>query len=398
GGPSPAAAQSNTVDYQVAATSITAGTWTNAPALTFTSPVFSTTAAALDGNATANRTAISSTISTTVAPGQEVWIRMVDINDASNDHGLSMDDLTVTAIYAADYYSLAGSNNLDNIATWGTNTNGTGSNPSNFTTAGQVFHVANGNTGTFSGSSWTVSGGGAKIALDAATDLAIGSSTTVTAIIDVAAGRTLTISNATLPTLGSLDATSTIVYNGLNFTSTSLLPNTTSNAVSYGNLVLNNTSVAMPTSAVDLTIRGNMTLSGTSPFAGGDSTSSTNGYNLVTSGTANQTISGNGNIFYVRNIDINNTAGSKTGTVTLASNTPILAGNSFRMNITGAANRFSDGGNTIKVFNNASMGGDALGYNLTGTLYMAATTASGNTNIRGYVSGAAVSTVAAVPV
>ncbi|PQJ08783.1 hypothetical protein CJD36_022560, partial [Flavipsychrobacter stenotrophus] len=42
GGPSPAAAQSNTVDYQVAATSITAGTWTNAPALTFTSPVFST--------------------------------------------------------------------------------------------------------------------------------------------------------------------------------------------------------------------------------------------------------------------------------------------------------------------------------------------------------------------
>ncbi len=396
GGPSPAAAQSNTMDYQIGATSISAGTWTNVPGLTFTSPVFSTTAATLDGNATANRTAISSAISTTVTPGQEVWIRMVDINDPSSDHALAMDDLTVTAIYSADYYSAA-TGNLDNVNTWGTNADGSGAHPANFITAGQVFHVANGNTGTFSGSTWTVSGSGSKIALDAGTDLAIGSSTTVTATIDVAAGRTLTLSNASLPTLGSLNATSTIVYNGLTFTSTTLLPNTTSNAVTYGNLVLNNTSVAMPASAVDLTFTGNLTLSGTSPFAGGDSTSSTNGYNLVASGTANQTISGNGNLFYVRNIDINNAAGSKTGTVALASNTPVLASNFLRVNVTGSANRFSDGGNTIKVFNNASMGGDAAGYNLTGTLYMAATTNSGNTFIRGYSSGAASSSVAAAP-
>ncbi|HEX6623324.1 MAG TPA: hypothetical protein VF064_06395 [Pyrinomonadaceae bacterium] len=102
------AAQTAEFQYQVA----NAGTITDANApttgwldhnpLDFTSPVPGTsTATALDGNAAANRTALSSTITVSVAPGQDFWLRWVDINHANNDHGLSIDDFSVTPNGAA---------------------------------------------------------------------------------------------------------------------------------------------------------------------------------------------------------------------------------------------------------------------------------------------------------
>ena len=67
------------------------------PALSFTSPVFSTTAAALNGNLAANRTALGFTISGLNIPnGTEVMLRWSDPDHASNDHGLAIDDLSVT--------------------------------------------------------------------------------------------------------------------------------------------------------------------------------------------------------------------------------------------------------------------------------------------------------------
>ncbi|MFN0118932.1 MAG: hypothetical protein ACKV2V_00355, partial [Blastocatellia bacterium] len=76
--------------------------WTDHDMLDFTSPVTGTaTAAALDGNATANRAAVSATITVTVANGQEIWLRWKDINDANNDHGLGVDDFSLTPMGAA---------------------------------------------------------------------------------------------------------------------------------------------------------------------------------------------------------------------------------------------------------------------------------------------------------
>jgi len=71
--------------------------WTDFDLLDFVSPTVGATAAALDGNAAANRTAKSANLVVTVSPGQEVWLRWKDINDAGNDHGLAIDDLSVTA-------------------------------------------------------------------------------------------------------------------------------------------------------------------------------------------------------------------------------------------------------------------------------------------------------------
>ena len=70
--------------------------WTDFNTLDFVSPVVGATAAALDGNAAANRTAKSDTISLTANAGQEIWVRWKDTNDAGNDHGLAIDDLSVT--------------------------------------------------------------------------------------------------------------------------------------------------------------------------------------------------------------------------------------------------------------------------------------------------------------
>ena len=55
------------------------------------------TAASLNGNDPANRLAKSATITVTANAGQGIWIRWKDTNDVGNDHGLAVDDVSVTA-------------------------------------------------------------------------------------------------------------------------------------------------------------------------------------------------------------------------------------------------------------------------------------------------------------
>ncbi len=75
--------------------------WVDADALDFVSPTVGAAATALDGNAAANRTAKAATLSVSVASGQEVWLRVKDIDDGGADHGLAIDDFSVTASAAA---------------------------------------------------------------------------------------------------------------------------------------------------------------------------------------------------------------------------------------------------------------------------------------------------------
>lgn len=368
----------------------TSGTFTNVTGATYRNNALTTTTAA-------TTTASNSTTVTVVLPSEcnnqsVVQLRWIirDVSGSGNRPSFSIDDVSIAAATINSYYSKA-TGNLNTLSTWTTDSTGAaGTSPANFTDALQIFNLRNGNSGALS-APLTISGASSKLVVER-TDLTIGTTNAITATIDVNAGRTLTIQNSTLPTLGTLNATSTVTYSGLSFTSGAPVPV----AATYGNITFNNSSVALPTGALSLSFAGNFTLTGTSSFVGADSAATTNGYNLVTSGTADQIISANGNNFFVRNLDINNTSGSKSGKVTLSANTNMLISNSLMMNISGAANQFSDGGNTLKVFNNVSMGGDSLAYNLTGTLYMAAPT--GATSLRGYSAGAASSSVRAVPV
>ncbi len=82
--------------YSTDATSLTTGTWTNYDALDFSSPIYNTSLTALDGNAAANRTAISSTITgLNIANGGTIWIRWTDYNVSGADDGLGVDDFSV---------------------------------------------------------------------------------------------------------------------------------------------------------------------------------------------------------------------------------------------------------------------------------------------------------------
>ena len=85
--------------YSLNATSIDsiAATWINVASLAFTSPNAST-AGALNGNAVANRTALTGTLSgLTILNGSTFAIRWTDMDNSGSDDGLAVDDLRVAA-------------------------------------------------------------------------------------------------------------------------------------------------------------------------------------------------------------------------------------------------------------------------------------------------------------
>ncbi|MBE0646130.1 MAG: T9SS type A sorting domain-containing protein [Bacteroidetes bacterium] len=98
-----AAAQTVTFSYQTGTnlTSLTTGSWTDVTALDFTSPIISGTTSALDGNLPANQTVLSTVLSITLSPGDEVMLRWYDPDHSGSDHGLAIDDFSVTAYGAA---------------------------------------------------------------------------------------------------------------------------------------------------------------------------------------------------------------------------------------------------------------------------------------------------------
>src|SRR3954451_817552 len=83
--------------YSVNATDLSTGTYLDANALDFNPPVTAGTAGALDGNAAANRTAISSTITGLNIPaGATFFIRFSDVDATGADDGLAIDNVSVT--------------------------------------------------------------------------------------------------------------------------------------------------------------------------------------------------------------------------------------------------------------------------------------------------------------
>jgi hypothetical protein len=83
--------------YSTDATSISSGTWTDVDALDFTTPN-TTATGAKDGNSAANRSLLSSSISSlSISAGASVWIRWQDIDATGAEDGLAVDDFSLTA-------------------------------------------------------------------------------------------------------------------------------------------------------------------------------------------------------------------------------------------------------------------------------------------------------------
>ncbi len=119
------------LDYQLGATAISTGTWPAATSATFTAPIATgTTATALNGNTTANRTArVAVVTGLSWAPGQELWIRFRDANESGNEQGLAVDDFS----FLADDESGLFFNGSSSYVTMGFGATAASLNASNFT-------------------------------------------------------------------------------------------------------------------------------------------------------------------------------------------------------------------------------------------------------------------------
>ena len=154
--------------------------------------------------------------------------------------------------YSTTYFNKStGVGSLQTLSNWGTASNGTGTAPSNFTTAGDIFNLVNGTTGTISGA-WVITGVTLNVGNGSAMNLTIPSSfsLTGTGTVAVASGATLTLQNATNPTLGALNAASTVNYNGTGAQTIA--------AATYGNLTISGTRSGTPA----ITLTGTITVTG----------------------------------------------------------------------------------------------------------------------------------------
>ncbi|MBN8505071.1 MAG: PEP-CTERM sorting domain-containing protein [Burkholderiales bacterium] len=101
------AAHSLVLEYGFGATAAAVTTWT-ATGFNFTGPVATGTAGAIDGNTTGLVASIGGTIALDWQAGQTLWLRWFDANDTGNDHGLAIDNfsLSVTAVPEPGTYAL----------------------------------------------------------------------------------------------------------------------------------------------------------------------------------------------------------------------------------------------------------------------------------------------------
>ncbi len=165
-----------------------------------------------------------------------------------------------------NYYSKS-TGNLNSTASWGTNTDGSGGAPSNFTANNQVFNIRNNATPTVNGN-WTVSGTNSKIIVGNGTNacnFTVGSNYVLNASVDVSANATLTLTTTgsiTNISFGTLAATSTV-----NFASTSAqtIPNET-----WGNIIISGAKGTNDvTFAAGMTIAGSLTITATGTSGSG---------------------------------------------------------------------------------------------------------------------------------
>ncbi len=125
----------------------------------------------------------------------------------------------ITVSYNQTQYYSKSTGDLHTLSTWGTNTNGTGTAPSNFTNDGQVFNLRNRASATLSGN-LTISGTGSKLVIgdgSGSINFTIPSGFTYSGLADVSNNATLTLNNTTVPTLGTIarssnGGSSTIIY------------------------------------------------------------------------------------------------------------------------------------------------------------------------------------------
>ena len=162
---SAAGLQGDTFYYKISSTAITTldpnsnGTWTMVTGLILNSPITAGTAAALDGNAAANRvTATSVSIpSLSLANNEYIMFKWDDPNNPGNDHGLAIDDVTIEWVAG----TIAGpSINASSLSAFGNVCNNSAAGPNSFILSGSSLTAGDITVGPLAGYTFSSASGG----------------------------------------------------------------------------------------------------------------------------------------------------------------------------------------------------------------------------------------------
>ncbi|SKC82440.1 fibronectin type III domain-containing protein [Ohtaekwangia koreensis] len=145
------------------------------------------------------------------------------------------------------YYSKA-TGNLQDLSTWGTNTNGTGTAPPNFTNGFQYYYIQNRTGEVNLASAWAVTGTGSKITVG--TGITLNLNAALTGKLEATGNATINLNNTTIPSFGVLATTSTV-----NFNVDGAVP-----SGSYGNLNLNTPQSTKTLPLSSIKVKGNLSV------------------------------------------------------------------------------------------------------------------------------------------
>lgn len=151
-------------------------------------------------------------------------------------------------------YYYDGTGSVASVGNWDDNDSGAGTSPANFTDPDQIFNFTSSAT---LDAAWSVSGTNSKVVVgDGSNSISFiiseGTPYTGTAPIDVTANATLTITDNTVPNLGTLDVTSTVIYDE----NVADAGNQIIDDATYGNLYIKRGDPAKEISS-DITVAGN---------------------------------------------------------------------------------------------------------------------------------------------
>ena len=163
-----------------------------------------------------------------------------------NESGPS-NTVPVSTVGVETFYYRSGT--ITTNTNWGSNPNGTGTAPTNFTTNGYYFNTRIDHS---TSNLLIVPGSASKVIIPDDTDLIFSNSGGVQGIVEIRDGGSMTIPNNVLTTFGQLSETSTVRY-----TSTAVQQ---VRLASYGNLVLSGSGSSKVFQAGTTIIRGNLTV------------------------------------------------------------------------------------------------------------------------------------------
>ncbi|MBN8586253.1 MAG: T9SS type A sorting domain-containing protein [Ignavibacteria bacterium] len=303
-----------------------------------------------------------------------VQIRWVsrEISGIGSFPSFAIDDVEVSEKGKSSYYYYKGTGNFASITSWTSNPDGTGKNPSDFTTDYQYFMITKPSSINFS-ELWAVTGTNSKVVIGTESSnvsLKTINSAQLNAIVDIFPGSKLNLSQSTsnFPDFGTLYPSSYLEYN---FTSSmSNLPA----EVTYENLLLNSAgghTYLFDISSPDILIKNNfeiintkLNVNGSEKFRfqlGGNLTFSsaaslTSGFSnlaeLVFNGNNQQVIRMNGIDLQINSMKVTNPAGislSETG-----GSSDILLSNGSGNVLTMDGGNISLGTNTITLGSNST--------------------------------------------